>query len=217
MQFLRSLWRGNISLYKTYWYFSFLPNLVFTFAFAIINSNYLFISISTFGNFSIYLLLITYLIYKPFILVALWRSSERYTGFVLWRALAKLVVIFGLLSTILIIGNLWNSYKNKNLDSEILLLNKSMPTMLDEQTQILKITIESNKIIYHLRLINYNSSQFNKKLFFDQVAPLIKQRVCSMKEWKELLLSKKMFVNFSYEGKDKRNIEDIIVDPSQCK
>ena len=78
------LWRGDVSLARTYWLYGILANVVFraAIAFAI-------------GHVTLVLLLpllFTYLAYCVFISVAIWRATGRYQGHRGWRDLARCVV-----------------------------------------------------------------------------------------------------------------------------
>jgi hypothetical protein len=85
------LWAGRVPLPITFWVFGFLVNVAMAFvlgALALSNPQ------------TARALTYVYLVYYLFIVVAIWRSSERYTGPKVWAALARIMVILGVLRTI---------------------------------------------------------------------------------------------------------------------
>jgi FlaA1/EpsC-like NDP-sugar epimerase len=50
----------------------------------------------------ILLILIPYVIYEVFVLMGVWRASDRYTGSKIWSILAKIATVLGVLSLLLL-------------------------------------------------------------------------------------------------------------------
>lgn len=82
--YVTRLWRGEVSLPATFWGWGFALNLVFTLVLAAT-------VVTTTDLFA--LLRAVYLAYYSFMVVAIWRSSERYTGDRLWSVLARIAVM----------------------------------------------------------------------------------------------------------------------------
>lgn len=165
MDALKKLWKGELSLALTFWVFGVLVSLIFRLFFYYINQNYIWFTIK-FGNYPIYFLSGISLIYSLFIWVAIWRSSDKYKGSQFLVAVAKLMVILGALHTFVdyktgILSRLFNQENNlrQQLKDEINNLNKGLPTKLDENTELYKITLDKNSISYYFRLINLNTNQ----------------------------------------------------------
>lgn len=86
------LWKGKVPLPVTFWAFGFVPNVVIGILLTMLSLN----DPSTARTFSF-----VYLGYYAFIVVAIWRSSERYEGPKIWGSLARIVVMLGVLRTVL--------------------------------------------------------------------------------------------------------------------
>jgi hypothetical protein len=95
MDLIKSLWRGNVSLAKTFWLFYFGINLLFSVAikyFLILNEQ----TLSTRAGYISFLVLVIFvLIYAPFILISTWRSANNYQGLQRYAIAAKLMVLLG--------------------------------------------------------------------------------------------------------------------------
>jgi hypothetical protein len=95
MDLIKSLWRGDISLAKTFWLFGFCVNLLFSAGinyFIIMNKH----ALSTSAGFiSLWVLIIFSLLYAPFIYISIWRSANKYRGLQRYAIAAKIMVIIG--------------------------------------------------------------------------------------------------------------------------
>ena len=86
------LWRGDISLAKTYWLFGVVVGICFAITFAFIEFQSSGLS-EGFGPVVIIGLILFYFIYAIFINIAIWRSASKYQGPKRWAILAKIMVI----------------------------------------------------------------------------------------------------------------------------
>ncbi|KTC83356.1 hypothetical protein [Legionella cincinnatiensis] len=165
METLKKLWKGELSLVLTFWVFGVVISLILRLLFYYINQNYIWFTIK-FGSYPLYFLYGVSLIYSLFIWVAIWRSSNKYKGSQFWAAVAKLMVILGALHTFVdyktgILSRLLSQENNlrQQLRDEVNNLNKGLPTKLDENTELYKITLDKNSISYYFRLVNLNTNQ----------------------------------------------------------
>lgn len=91
--FLSNLIKGEIALWKTYWLFGVVGNIVATFL------------INVFAYFSetlFFLILVLMIIYKIIVFIAIWNSASKYTGVKVWAILAKIMVVLGFISILTI-------------------------------------------------------------------------------------------------------------------
>lgn len=89
--FLSNLIKGEIALWKTYWLFGVIGNIIAT------------ILINIFAQFSealFLMILIIAIVYKIVVFIATWNSASKYTGSKIWAILAKIMVGLGVLSSI---------------------------------------------------------------------------------------------------------------------
>ncbi|NQU62306.1 MAG: hypothetical protein HQ512_14335 [Rhodospirillales bacterium] len=108
MEFLGTLWRGDAGLKRTYWLYGALGSLIFFVVpgSALTAMNLLGPKGSVWGYF-----LLTYLVgltpaYAVFISISIWRSADKYDGNPLWRILAKVAVLLGVVEAGLFISGL---------------------------------------------------------------------------------------------------------------
>ena len=84
------LWRGEEPLASAYWQYGVLPNAALS----------LMARIGEKSGFVAIVALLFWLIYFPIAGVGIWRSAGRYTGFWLWPALARVMVVLPLLAIV---------------------------------------------------------------------------------------------------------------------
>jgi hypothetical protein len=94
MDLIRALWRGEVSLAKTYWLFGFCVNVLLIISVSYISYNEQLLS-TVVGIFLCWMFIGISLIYSPFILISTWRSANKYIGPNAWAILAKIMVIVG--------------------------------------------------------------------------------------------------------------------------
>lgn len=100
MVFVKELWRGDVSLAFTYWVVLVIGNFLF-----VLNDMYWeasgFYNVMTFEKVvSFWTFIAVGIIYFLFTAVCVWRSANKYKGRILWPILAKAVVVFGVMRTI---------------------------------------------------------------------------------------------------------------------
>ena len=95
MELIKALWRGDISLAKTFWIFGFAVNLLLNFTSSYILLQQEIILSTIIGRVLLLLLVVFCIIYNPFILIAIWRSAKKYKGSNVYGILAKIMVIIG--------------------------------------------------------------------------------------------------------------------------
>jgi phosphoglycerol transferase MdoB-like AlkP superfamily enzyme len=112
MDLVKALWRGEVSLPKTYWIFGICINVLLLISLSYISRNEQLFSpppwkliFWTLFGFS--------LVYTPFILICIWRSANKYTGTKTWSILAKIMVIVG-----------WMGYIKEMLESALIITGK---------------------------------------------------------------------------------------------
>lgn len=94
MDLVRALWRGEISLAKTYWIYGVCINVLLFISVSYILSNEQLFSTPP-GKLVFWIFIVFSLVYTPFILICIWRSANKYTGSKAWSILAKIMVILG--------------------------------------------------------------------------------------------------------------------------
>jgi hypothetical protein len=92
---LKSLWRGEIQLQKTFWLFGIVTLLLFSFTF-IVSQEIIAAITGKVLNAPFYFdcfLVFIFIVYGIFIIVSIWRSANKYRGHRKWSRLAKVTSI----------------------------------------------------------------------------------------------------------------------------
>jgi hypothetical protein len=97
LELIQNIWRGNIGLAPTYWFFGTFLGLAISFMGFLISEQSAFLLVLYFAFV---------LLYMVWISVGIWRSAGKYQGKRVWIALARLGVILGALQGIATFGPL---------------------------------------------------------------------------------------------------------------
>jgi len=104
---------------------------------------------------------------------------------------------------------------NETLKITVDTLNKTLPSMLDEELRLDKVTSEDRKMTLHYTLVNFTNASMSadklKSLMYDD----IKLQVCADKDT-IMLLKKGMMLDYNYNGKDKKMITVFSFDAKIC-
>ncbi len=92
MNYMRSLWKGDVPLWKTFWLFGIVGFPVLSYAIDFLNLA-LIKNIPSASIYFVYAFAAISVVYLCFLLVAIWKSSTKYPGPITWNYLSKLAVI----------------------------------------------------------------------------------------------------------------------------
>ena len=94
-------------------------------------------------------------------------------------------------------------------------LNKTLPSMVDEELRLDKVTAKDRKMTFHYTLVNFTNvsmpSNKLKSLMYDDM----KNQVCADKDT-IMLLKQGMTLDYNYNGKDKKLITVFAFDAKTC-
>lgn len=216
--FVKRLFRGDVSLPITYWVFgALIGNVGFQVILTIIEFNYLELTSTQTGAWSVtgfYWLAISYSI---FMLIAIWRSAGKYKGRAIWAGLARVAVVLGTFSLIgnFIIGLQQGSDTDLALNEEISMINKSLPSMIDDDTRLDHVSIQEKDVYYNYTLVNWLVADMDIARFISMMTPSLKTAQCNNEEARPLLDEGRKFV-YVYRDKASKPVADIVVDKSDC-
>jgi len=216
--FMARLFRGDVSLLITYWVFGFLvANVLFSLLLLAIDSNYLQIASSEYGYW--YLMVVYALIigYTIFILVAIWRSANKYTGNPLWSGLAQVSVVLGVLGMVgnLVIGLNQGFDSDSALREEIRLINNSLPSMIDDYTRLDHTSLQGRDIYYDYTLTRAEVENIDISNFTSAISAKLKTTQCTTSETRALLDEGRKLV-YTYRDKSGSPVTKIVVENSDC-
>jgi hypothetical protein len=95
-------------------------------------------------------------------------------------------------------------------------LNRSVPVMIDKETELLTAEGAEEMLIYEYRLVGYSLSQFDPSQFATKIKPGVTRNACHRAETREEFLNRGITLRYAYFDKDKQHIATIDVLPSDC-
>lgn len=103
------LWRGDYSLLVSFWVFNILLVNIFKIITKIIIEYVKASGVELHINYGLPILAFFLIAFDIICIVGVWRSSERYSGPIIWRALAKLCILINLIAYLGVFGNVISS------------------------------------------------------------------------------------------------------------
>lgn len=95
-------------------------------------------------------------------------------------------------------------------------LNRSVPVMIDQETELLPVQSTEGVLIYNYRLVNYSVAQIDRDKFAVGAKQGLRQRACNTAETRDDFLKKGVTLRYSYYDKDKQHIVTVDVTPADC-
>lgn len=216
--FIARLFRGEVSLPITYWVFGVLiGNVAFPIILKIIEFNFLEVTSSHVGTWSVLGFSSVAIGYSIFMLIAIWRSASKYQGRAIWAGLARVAVVLGTLALIVnfIIGLQQGSDTDLALSEEIKKINKSLPSMIDSDTRLDHVSLQDKDIYYNYTLVNWFAADLDVTSFTSVMTPNLKTAQCANEETRPLLNEGRKLV-YMYLDKLSKPIVKIVVEKSDC-
>jgi hypothetical protein len=95
-------------------------------------------------------------------------------------------------------------------------INRSVPVMIDKETELLPALGAEGMLIYNYRLVSYSVRQLDASKFAAGAKKRVTQGACSRPETRDGLLKNGVTLRYSYFDKDKQHIATIDVLPADC-
>jgi len=95
-------------------------------------------------------------------------------------------------------------------------LNRSVPVMIDDETELLPAQGAQAMLIYNYRLVKYSVSQLDHQKFAAGAKQKVTQGVCNEPVPRDDFLKKGVTLRYSYFDKDKQHIATFDVAPADC-
>jgi len=95
-------------------------------------------------------------------------------------------------------------------------INRSVPVMIDKETELLPAEGHHGMLIYNYRLVSYSVSQLDHEKFAAGAKQKVSQGACSRTETRDDFLKNGVTLRYSYYDKDKQHIATIDVTPADC-
>jgi hypothetical protein len=104
----------------------------------------------------------------------------------------------------------------ERLSREAAELNRSLPAVLDKETELMVAEAAHAMFIYKYRLLNLSAAEADYQKFIAAAKPKLVQSSCTRPETRNDFLTKGVTMRFSYFDKDKQHIATIDVTPADC-
>lgn len=214
MNSLKALWKGDVSLAKTFWGLFYLGNL----AFIAIESSV----VDSGGGDSIeYIILILIgLAYFVFTAVAVVKSANSYTKETnkVWGKMAVGYVFLSVLG-IIYTGTLGFreglQETSMTIEQELRIavdeLNKQLPMMMDDGTELFKASANRKSITYNYKVIDYFAYEVDSIEFYKIMYP----EVCEHEKMNSLIEAGGNVI-YTYHGKNMATIAELTFDKDDC-
>jgi len=95
-------------------------------------------------------------------------------------------------------------------------LNRSVPVMIDQETELMPLQSTEGILIYNYRLVNYSVAQIDRAKFAAGAKQRLRQGACNTAETRDDFLSKGVTLRYTYYDKDKQHIATVDVTPADC-
>ena len=104
----------------------------------------------------------------------------------------------------------------EHLSREAAQFNRSLPAVLDKETELMITEGAHAMFIYKYRLLNVSVAKMDYRKFIAAVRSKLVQTSCNRPETRNDFLTKGVAMRFSYFDKDKQHIAPIDVTPADC-
>lgn len=95
-------------------------------------------------------------------------------------------------------------------------INRSVPMMIDKETELLPAEGTPGVLIYNYRLVSYSKSQIDPAKIGAGAKQRVTQAACNQPETRDDLLKKGVTLRYAYYDKDKQPIATVDVTPTDC-
>ena len=116
------------------------------------------------------------------------------------------------------------AFRNRNevpgslahMNREAAQLNRSLPALLDKETELTITEGAHGMLIYKYRLVNASAARFDYPRFAAEAKPKLAQASCDNPATRGEFLTKGISLRYSYFDKDRRHLATVDVTPKDC-
>jgi hypothetical protein len=109
-----------------------------------------------------------------------------------------------------------NSRSQASLNRLAAQINRSVPVMIDKETELLAAVGTEGMLTYNYRLVSYSVSQLDAAKFAAGAKERVTQGACSRPETRDDFLKQGVTLRYAYFDKEKQHIATIDVLPADC-
>ena len=95
-------------------------------------------------------------------------------------------------------------------------INRTVPMMIDQETELMPVVGAPGMLIYNYRLVGYSVTKLDHQKFAAGAKQRVTQGACVRPETRDEFLKKGVTLRYSYFDKDKQHIATVDVTPADC-
>lgn len=95
-------------------------------------------------------------------------------------------------------------------------INRAVPVMIDQETELLPSTAGPALLVYNYRLVKYSIAEIDPQRFAAGAKQKVTQGACNQPEMRDNFLRPGVTLRYSYFDKNKQHIATIDVTPADC-
>ena len=95
-------------------------------------------------------------------------------------------------------------------------INRSVPVMIDQETELMPVAGAPGMLIYNYRLVGYSVTKLDHQKFAAGAKEKVTQGACGRPETRDEFLKKGVTLRYSYFDKDRQHIATVDVAPADC-
>ena len=95
-------------------------------------------------------------------------------------------------------------------------INRSVPVMIDKETELTGVEGHEGMLIYKYRLVPYSVRQLDHQKFAAGAKQKVTQGACNAPETRDDFLKQGVTLRYSYFDKNKQHIATVDVTPADC-
>lgn len=95
-------------------------------------------------------------------------------------------------------------------------INRSVPVMIDKETELMPVVGAEAMLIYNYRLVDYEVARIDHVKFAKGARERVTQGACNRPETRDDFLKKGVTLRYSYFDKNKQHVATVDVTPADC-
>ena len=95
-------------------------------------------------------------------------------------------------------------------------INRSIPVMIDKETELMPSAGYDGMLVYNYRLVSYSVSRIDHRKFAAGVKQKVTQGACNRPETRDDFLKNGVTLRYAYFDKDLKHIATVDVTPADC-